>query len=365
MAGAGYDMRRDSSPNCGKGCSHVEVEARGNYSTILFTTEAVRVVREHDASKPLFLYLAYQAVHAPDQAPESYIEPYKSLGGKRSVYAGMLSCMDEGFGNVTRALEEKGMMDNTILIFTADNGGPSETCAVQGSSNWPLRGSKCSIWEGGTRASGFMWTGSKVEGGIPEGLQGKAYGNFMHAADWMPTLASAVRTSCPTCLKWDGVSQWAGLTTPDAPPPRDHIFYGITDSQVGIHGPAIRVGCHKLILGDGGKPGGWEPPPNSTWEFVEVTEDPSFETLRDRPFPDKNTTLLFDLCEDPNEHNPLPKNATTAKIIADLMDRVTAIWNTGTPGCPDKDCEGHAPAGCNNGDPTEIQGIKVWEPWCD
>lgn len=162
-----YDFRRQTSPACGDGCSTVEVNANNHYSTHLFTAEAVKVIGAHDVSEPLFLYLAYQAVHGPDQAPEAYVEPYFpgiAAGGKptlRQVYGGMLAALDEGVGNVTAALRGKKMWDNTFLAFTADNGGPTDMCMKQGSTNAPYRGGKCSIWEGGTRAAAFVSGGAK------------------------------------------------------------------------------------------------------------------------------------------------------------------------------------------------------------
>jgi arylsulfatase A-like enzyme len=117
-----YDLRRDSGSQCGKGCSHLAVEDYGNYSTHLFTREAVKIVQQHDTSAgaaPLFLYLAYQAVHAPDEAPASYIAPYAHIKDtKRRIFAGMLSCMDEGIGNVTKALAAKQMLKDTFIVFT-------------------------------------------------------------------------------------------------------------------------------------------------------------------------------------------------------------------------------------------------------
>ena len=360
----GYDMRRDVGIKCGKNCSHIELEAEGNYSTILFSEEAVKVVDAHDTSSPLFLYLAYQAVHSPAEAPEYYIEPYKHIGGIRSIYAGMLSCMDEGLGNVTNAFKRKGMMDNTIMIFTADNGGPTETCAKQGSSNWPLRGSKCSIWEGGTRGSSFMWFGPTA-GKLTN--RGGNYTNLMHAADWMPTIAEAIDVKCDTCLKWDGVSHYQALTA-SGEAPRDNIYYGITDAQVGIHGPAMRVGCYKVILGDGGKPGGWHPPAEIN-ELQEILVDVSFN-LQNEPLPKNpnNTKLLFNVCEDPDEHTPLDHNVHNMGIINNITSRIIDIWNTGTPGCPNSSCEGYAPQTpkpCGHGAPIKINGKLVWEPWCE
>jgi arylsulfatase A-like enzyme len=65
----GYDMRFDNKEHCGEGCSRI-VDERGNYSTHVFAREAIRVIQEHvNSSQPLFLYLAYQAVHAPDEVP--------------------------------------------------------------------------------------------------------------------------------------------------------------------------------------------------------------------------------------------------------------------------------------------------------
>ena len=119
-------------------------DAEGGYSTTLFTSEAVKVVEEHDTTKPLFLYLAYQAVHSPAEVPQSYMDAYNSsiADPKRRKFAGMLSCMDEGLGNVTRALQRRGMTQDTLIVFTADNGGPTTTGDGVGARNWPLRGGK-------------------------------------------------------------------------------------------------------------------------------------------------------------------------------------------------------------------------------
>ena len=122
-AGPGaYDFRRDVQEKCGAGCSEVAWQEKGQYSTIVFATEATKVVQAHDTSKMLFLYLAFQGVHSPAEVPASYEDAYvgKIADGKRRRFAGMLSCVDEGIGNVTAALDARGMLQDTLVVFTAD-----------------------------------------------------------------------------------------------------------------------------------------------------------------------------------------------------------------------------------------------------
>eukprot|EP00966_Prymnesium_polylepis_P279726 6462626-Prymnesium_polylepis.1 len=72
----------------------------------------------------------------------------------------MVAALDEGLGNVTTALKARGMFDSTLIIVTTDNGGPTTECSTTGQSNWPFRGSKCSLYEGGTRGTAFVyWAG--------------------------------------------------------------------------------------------------------------------------------------------------------------------------------------------------------------
>ena len=125
-SGGAYDFRRDPSPNCGEGCSQIAWQDQGSYSTTVFSEEAVRVVGAHDPSRqPLFLYLAFQGVHSPAQVPPAYEQQYEEsiTDPKRRTFAGMLSAVDEGIGNVTKALAAKGMLEDTLIVFTTDNGG--------------------------------------------------------------------------------------------------------------------------------------------------------------------------------------------------------------------------------------------------
>lgn len=132
---SGLDLRNQTTADFTK---------TGIYSTPLFAAEAQRTIRNHAATAstvPLFLYLAFQAVHSPQEVPQSYVDPYKKTisDTNRRKFAGMVSCLDEAIGNVTNTMKELGMWDETLLIFTTDNGGPVHTFSAIGSSNWPLR----------------------------------------------------------------------------------------------------------------------------------------------------------------------------------------------------------------------------------
>ncbi|KAF7641222.1 hypothetical protein LDENG_00288650, partial [Lucifuga dentata] len=94
---------------------------KGAYSTELFSQRASSIIRKHDPNKPLFLYVAMQAVHAPLQVPDRYVAPYVSIQDhNRRLYAGMVSAMDEAVGNITLALQERGFWNNTVLVFSTE-----------------------------------------------------------------------------------------------------------------------------------------------------------------------------------------------------------------------------------------------------
>ncbi|TMS07942.1 Arylsulfatase B [Larimichthys crocea] len=101
----------------------VATEYKGLYSTELFSQRATSLIKKHNSTKPLFLYVALQAVHAPLQVPERYTAPYSFIKDhNRRLYAGMVSAMDEAVGNITLALQQEGLWDNTVLVFSTGKG---------------------------------------------------------------------------------------------------------------------------------------------------------------------------------------------------------------------------------------------------
>eukprot|EP01051_Picozoa_sp_SAG22_P004955 SAG22_NODE_281_length_13064_cov_13.367605_8_plen_584_part_00 len=303
----GYDFRRDPSFRCGENCSQVAWEDKGKYSTTQFATEAVSIVNAHPAagSSPLFLYLAFQAVHAPPEVPKLYVPLYGSKihDAKRANFAGMLGAMDQGVGNLTAALAAKQMLDDIIIVFTADNGGPTTTGDAVGSRNFPLRGGKHSIWEGGARATACVWSPMLKE--LKAAASAKAlaaaatgrlpkytlYPNLMHASDWLPTLVLAAGGSTEGSLPLDGFNQWPAIVAAAAghgstvTPPRLEVFYGSPDEQRVCYGAsqhtksggglclgqnALRKGDWKVIVGGGGMPNTWFLPVNASTTNPEV-----------------------------------------------------------------------------------------------
>jgi arylsulfatase A-like enzyme len=101
------------------------------YSTQLLSREACRLIAEKDKAKPLFLYVPFNGVHSPMQAPESYTQPYAALTANRQKLGGMLAAVDEAIGEIVAALDKAGIRDNTLIVFSSDNGGPESRQSVR------------------------------------------------------------------------------------------------------------------------------------------------------------------------------------------------------------------------------------------
>lgn len=142
------------------------------YVTDLLSERAVRVIHAASTqSKPLFLSLHYTAPHWPWSAPSNEAQARQQErvatgladGGSPRIYAEMVQAMDHGIGRVLNALSEQGMADNTLVIFTSDNGGERY------SKNWPFVGRKMDLLEGGLRIPLLLrWPGHVASGKISE-----------------------------------------------------------------------------------------------------------------------------------------------------------------------------------------------------
>ncbi|KAK8787979.1 hypothetical protein V5799_022245 [Amblyomma americanum] len=163
------------------------------YSTTLFTERAKSIITNRDKSKPLFLYLPHQAPHCgadpnPLQAPEKNVAKFPYIGDTgRTLYAGMVDALDQSVAAVLEALEAASMLEDTIIAFSSDNGAIQIGPYANYGTNWPLRGAKDTLWEGGIRAAAFLWTAEILP-------YRRVSHQLMHITDWLPTLYSAAGT---------------------------------------------------------------------------------------------------------------------------------------------------------------------------
>ena len=179
-----------------KGTMHNDtpIEVKGDHYTDLLTEKAIEYLRRDiRADRPLFMYLAYNAPHYPLEAPAELIYKYRRRFPDRglfAVYAAMIDQLDQGIGRVLATLDELKVADNTLVIFTADNGPSAEinSYGPEGAdfSNGPLRGFKFGAHEGGVRVPFIArWTGR-----IPAGAVRDTPAITM---DILPTLMDALK----------------------------------------------------------------------------------------------------------------------------------------------------------------------------
>jgi arylsulfatase B/arylsulfatase I/J len=325
----------------------------GEYSTTLYTRKAqawIEQTQAPGASKKdnTFLYLAYQAMHGPIEAPEEYVntEFCKSVttANKRNVYCGMMACLDEGIANLTATYERLGIWDDTLVVLAADNGGHVGSSG----NNFPLRGEKSTNYEGGVRAVGFIhWPN------LPAALQGTTTDVVVHVADWLPTFVRGVAgfplVRDQYAYPLDGVDQWAALTR--SPAARGSSSASSTASGTGraiVHeiGGDNRIRQesyfdppYKLIrffptIYDHGQgavcetfncPLGWSPLPGRG----DPVPPPSAENATNTSAPGVDAflhggTWLFDVFADPLEHRDLSQTAEGKPIVARLVAALAA-----------------------------------------
>ncbi len=201
------------------------------YVTDYLTDEAEKAI-EANRNQPFFLYLAYTAPHTPLQATK---EDYAALSHIEDhtlrVYAAMVRNLDRNIGRLMQTLKDKGLDDNTLVIFTSDNGG-AHYVGLDG-LNKPYRGWKATFFEGGIRVPMFM----RWPAGIPKGVKPQLPVNHM---DIFSTVAAATGTKLPTDRPMDGINLLPQLAKPTEKGPERSLFWRTDSYRV------IRKGDWKL-----------------------------------------------------------------------------------------------------------------------
>jgi arylsulfatase A-like enzyme len=270
---------------------------KGEYLTDRLTAEAERFV-EANKDRPFFLYLAHYAVHTPLQAGKDVVGKYREKAKanpdqlqRNAVYAAMIASLDDGVGRLMRKLDDLGLADDTLVVFTSDNGG-----LLPVTSNLPLRAGKGSAYEGGVRVPMIVrWPGVVKPGTVTDVPA--------ISPDLFPTILEAARVASPADTPVDGVSLMP-LLKGTGRPKRDALYWHYPHYHPGGASPysAVRCGDEKL---------------------VEFLEDGRVE--------------LYDLKADPGEKEDLAaarpaRAAELRKMLADWRTQVGAQMPTPNPG---------------------------------
>lgn len=200
-----FDLRMDSEGKF-KGPLYRNKERIDDegYLTDRLSEEAVAFI-DRNKSQPFFLYLAYNAVHAPPEAPQATIDKYRKrfldLSKERVILMAMLEHLDNGVGAVVNKLKQENLFDNTLLFFLTDNGGAK----AMNADNTPLRGFKGSLYEGGIRTPFIVSWPAKFSGG-------RTVDAPVISLDILPTTLDAIGVKPPKKPAFDGKSLLPLLT---------------------------------------------------------------------------------------------------------------------------------------------------------
>lgn len=271
------------------------------YLTDYWTDEAIRVI-EANRNRPFFLYLAHWGVHTPLQATK---EDYEAVGDlqphRLRVYAAMIHALDRSVGRVLDALDQRGLSENTLVIFTSDNGGPGYIGLSD--INKPFRGWKITQFEGGIRVPLFLRWPRAIESGV-------RINTPVAHIDMMPTISAAAQASLPSDRVVDGMSVLPLLTQAGRENwSRDTLFWQNGQYQVVRHGDwKLQVNSPKLT-----EPKQW---------LYHLAEDPyEINNLATR-YPDKVRELSKLLLEHNQDRVPPLYPATTELPV--LIDKTLA-----------------------------------------
>ena len=253
----------------------------GGYLTDYYTDEAVKVIQANK-NRPFFLYLAHWAPHTPLQAAK---EDYDALSHiedhTERVYAGMIRSLDRGVGRVLQSLEDNGLTENTIVIFTSDNGGAGYIGISD--VNKPFRGWKITNFEGGIHVPYFVKWPSKIKAGT-------TYKEPVHHFDIYSTIADAAGATVPTNVEVDGVSLLPYARGEEKGKPHETLFWRAGDYRT------VRHNNWKMAV---------VPQLSKTWLF-NLSEDPGETTNLADANPDVVDELMI-LLEEHNAQMVPPK----------------------------------------------------------
>lgn len=386
-----YDLANNTGTKV-QPCLEPVGNGSSTYSSYLYGNETVRLLDLHDPDVPFFAYLAWNNVHDPDEAPDCYLEMHKNIKNKgRRNLAAMMSALDDGIMAVVSKLKEKGMWDNTVFIFTTDNGGNLGGSGI----NYPLRGGKYTFWQGGCRAVGFVGGGDNF---IPKSMRGTAWDGKVHAADWYTTIAELAGVSVAGTgpVAADGVNIWSGLVSNNTSPRTEVVLQIVSDSKENVITYPSSAYCSgspwdvphcepptisstslqgkfanlslgvviqdqwKLVYGYPGWKDAWD-----GWIQAPSVASALDDTIVSSNAADSSLCLakpcLFDILTDPTEHNDVAEAhpAVVSRMSSRLLELLDGEVTVAASGlCPTSYGSREDPR-CR----AKAQATGFWEPW--
>jgi arylsulfatase A-like enzyme len=213
-----------------------QIDDESFYTTDKYAERAVDWL-ERNKQKPWFLYLPFNAQHAPLQAPQKYLDRFPEIKDeKRKLFAAMMSSMDDAIGQVLGKVRALDQEENTMVFFIGDNGGPTQSTT---SFNGVLRGFKMTTFEGGPRVPFIMQWKAKLP-------TGKVETRPVMNLDVVPTVVAAAGGSIDSASKLDGVDLTPYLTGQNEARPHENMFWRFGEQW------AVRSGDWKLVVSKGG-----------------------------------------------------------------------------------------------------------------
>ena len=282
----------------------------GGYLTDWYTEQAVRVI-DANRDRPFFLYLAHWAPHTPLQATREDYEALSHIENHRErVYAAMIRSLDRGVGQVLRALERNGLDENTLVLFTSDNGGAGYIGLPD--VNRPFRGFKITLFEGGIHVPYFAKWPARISPGTEIAAP-------VHHFDMYATAAAAAGATLPDDRKIDGVDLLPHITGQAESEPHRALFW--------------RSGASRSALVDGWKLNTSDPPGRS-WLF-DLEADPTEQRDLAAERPDKLAEIMAAMDGHDAEQSPsawpsramMPVNIDKDRSRPDAPDDEYIYWS--------------------------------------
>lgn len=315
-------------------CSQIHQEGC-TWEDDLLQARLLEKISAHDPARPLFLFWSAHTVHEPYEVPDADLANFPDIDIPiRRFYAAMVSHLDSLIPAIVTALKAKGMWENSLFIMSSDNGGPLSNGPPDptmqtggGANNYPLRGGKIGIMEGGIRLNAF------VSGGfLPASLRGTIYEGFMHLEDWYTTLCALAgvdptdeRAAAAGLPPVDGLDFSQVLLGTNSTSPRTEIVIGNSDDS-DHSGNTIVAGVINTTSG---------------YKYIIGSVDPAF--VQGEIFPNstsaahnpplacgdplvKGTGCLFNILTDPSETTDLA--ASMPHVVQTMRARITELQKT-------------------------------------